>query len=419
MKYYDVKNTFIKIERMMAMLYEPAEKTDLGNIAILIMHSDGDYLNFVPGPELAKRGYITLCANVVGASKPLDEKLLDVKAAVEYLKAMPGIQKVIILGHSGGATLMSCYQAVAENGNSFYQDGTRIVDMENVGVLPKADGFLRIDSNWGNGAMTLLSIDPAVEDERGVRMRDPELDIFNPQNGYDPEGSHYSEAFIRKLMSAQKERGKRLIHAALGRLQAIRSGEGFFSDDEPLIIPEGDQIAPNNRLFPEDISLVSHTKGKWPLIHGDGSISEEIVHSVRRPLGEKSWADKYHGGALVTSVRTFLSSQAVYAGEGYYIDESGIYGIDYDSSYCCTPGNAEHIHVPLLIMGMTAGYEFMAAEEIYRHAASEDKTMAFVSGLNHPLKVAKNCEKYPGEFGDPVLPMFDYISEWIQKRYLD
>jgi hypothetical protein len=70
-------------------------------------------------------------------------------------------------------------------------------------------------------------------------------------------------------------------------------------------------------------------------------------------------------------------------------------------------------------MGMTAGYEFMAAEEIYRHAASEDKTMAFVSGLNHPLKVAKNCEKYPGEFGDPVLPMFDYISEWIQKRYLD
>ena len=58
---------------------------------------------------------------------------------------------------------------------------------------------------------------------------------------------------------------------------------------------------------------------------------------------------------MVTTVRTYLSSNCVRTLPGYGVREDGIEGIDYDSAYCCTPGNVRHIRCPLLIMGMTGG----------------------------------------------------------------
>ena len=59
------------------VLYIPEKcKNDLG---VLVMHSDGNYLSFSAGPELAKRGYMTLCANVADPGAPLEKKLTSVK----------------------------------------------------------------------------------------------------------------------------------------------------------------------------------------------------------------------------------------------------------------------------------------------------------------------------------------------------
>ena len=46
----------------------------------------------------------------------LDRILTDARSAVAYLRQYAGIQKVILFGHSGGATLMTAYQLIAENG---------------------------------------------------------------------------------------------------------------------------------------------------------------------------------------------------------------------------------------------------------------------------------------------------------------
>jgi carbonic anhydrase len=47
------------------------------------------------------------------------EKLpLDVKAVMDYARRQPGINRVILLGHSGGSPMMSLYQAIAEKGKS-------------------------------------------------------------------------------------------------------------------------------------------------------------------------------------------------------------------------------------------------------------------------------------------------------------
>lgn len=149
---------------MNGVLYTPRE--DIRDTAVVVIHSDADYLNFTAGKNLARRGFLTLCANVEHPSDPLEKRLPSVKLAIEAVKAQPGIKKVVILGHSGGATLMSCYQAVAENGPGIFQGDGRIVKMGEVEPLPAADGVMLIDSNFGNGVMTLVSLDPGIVEDR-------------------------------------------------------------------------------------------------------------------------------------------------------------------------------------------------------------------------------------------------------------
>ena len=414
---YSVKATYTRVGMWInGVLYAPEKDGDCKNVAVMVMHSDADYLNFPAGKALASHGYRTLQANVSRVTETLDKKLLDVKAGIEYLKGLPGVEKIVILGHSGGATLMSCYQAVAENGAQIFRDEKKIVPISDIGELPAADAVMLIDSNWGNGIMTLLSLDPAVKcDCNGVDL-DMEYDLAK-QEGYDPDGSHYSDAFIAKYQKAQAARNDKLISKALERLAALNAHKGNFRDDEPWIVAGAAQMAPCNRLFPQDIRLLSHTKNEWPLIHADGSVTTGIIPSLRKARKAMPVTGMFGMGTMNTSVKTYLTAQAVRTTEDFGYDETHIYGIDWDSSYCCTPGNMRHVKAPLLLMGMTGGYECLAAEMIHELAASGDKTLAFVEGASHMLWPARECEQFPGQFGDTVKLTFDYAADWLDQRF--
>lgn len=415
--YCEYTPLYIHLEREMdGVLYTP--KDGYAKTGIVVIHSDSDYLNSPAGSNMAKRGFLTLCANVEHPSDPLERKLPDVKKAVEWLKNQPGIEKIVLFGHSGGATLMTCYEAVAENGASVFRDDHKIVKMGNVEPLPAADGILIIDSNFGNGVMTLISIDPAVLDEKNGTKLNPEYDPFGPDTGWQESGeTAFTEAFKQKFFAAQANRQKRLIGHALGRLNALESHQGGFVDDEPLLVPGGSQIAPNNKLFPVDLHMLAHTKGAYDLIHADGSVTHEVIPSVRAARGKINPTPILGLGLLNTTVKTYLSSNCVRTEANYGVREDGIEGIDYDSAFCCPPGNVKHIHIPMLIMGMTGGYECIASEIIYRNAASDDKTIAFVEGGTHMLGTAKEAEKYPGQFGDAAKTLFDAIADWLNRKF--
>ncbi len=422
-QYQAVKSSYVVVEKkgtwqgVQSLLFEPLKPGEKSQIAVIIMHSDGDHLAPRAGSELAKRGYRALGAAVSERDNPLDEKLLDVKACSDYLRQIPGVRRVITLGHSGGATLMSAYQNAAENGVQTFQGPEKLIKCSDLGELPPADGVMLLDSNYGNGAMTLLSLDPAVTSEDSVQNLDPELDLFNPANGFDPKGSTYSDEFIRKYQKAQGERNNRLIDAALERLHAIESGKGKYTDDEPFIVPAGAQNSYNNRLFPQDIRLMSRTRKAWPLLHADGSITTQIISCVRRAKNDKSFTDSYRLGAIKSTVRTYLNSSAVRTTVNFGYNEDSIYGIDWLSSYNCTPGNMMDVSAPLLVMGMTGGYEFLAAEIIHENTPKiVDKTIAFVEGASHVFFPAKDSEAYPGQFGDTVKTIFDYVDKWLMQK---
>ena len=411
-----IRDTYVKIGRhLTGILYEPEKLMEKSRIAVVVVHSDDDYSTRPIGGELAKRGFRVFCGAVSDKNDILDRKLLDIQNIIRFLKALPGVEKVVLMGHSGGATLMTAYQAAAENGVSVFQGDHMLISCSLKEALIPADGLMLLDSNWGNGAMTLFSLDPAVMEEGNGRFLDPAYDIFSETNGYSPEGACYTEGFKRQFFEAQRERNNRLIRHARERLYALERGRGYFSDDEPLFLAGAAQIAPDNKLFPQDLHLFSHTAGCYELLRGNGTSVTERIRSLRKPKGKKNPTASLGMGGLMTTVRGFLSGKAVLADQTYGIYEDRAEGILWDLSYDCPPGNVKHIHVPLLCMGMTAGYEYLASEVIYQNAASSDKTVAFVEGAGHNFQAEKECEEWQGQFGDTEKTLYDFLEQWMAR----
>lgn len=404
------------------VLYEPAVIGPKAETAIFVMHSSVDYLSFSACTELSARGYRVLCANnstsKSGVSNDgiLDQVLIEAGAGVAWLRKLPGVHHVVLLGHSGGGTVMSAYQFVAEGGVKACQAADKIWKCpDSLANLPPADGVMLIDSNWGLAEMTLFSIDPAVQDEAAGTSLDPKLDMFDPANGFKPTGSSYSPAFVTAFQTAEGKRNNALIAKAEGKLAEILAGKGPYRDDAPFVVPGASLLGGNNKLFSQDVRLMSHTKKPWPLLHADGSVTTGIVRTVRVPENTRNLSPFLIQGALKTTARNYLDSYAIRVRPDFHYDEDSVQGVEWTSSYASPPGNVQGIGAPLLVMGMTAHWEFLASETIYELARSRDKTIAFVEGATHLYETCHECERRPGEFGDTRKTTYDYIDGWLSK----
>ncbi|MCD7917995.1 MAG: alpha/beta hydrolase [Clostridiales bacterium] len=402
----------------LAMYYRPELLTERrsakSRVGVVIMHCDQNYMPLAMGPRLAQQGYrVVACEAKEGGV--IEDKFPIVDRAIRFLKAQ-GAEQVVLMGHSGGATLMTSYQAVAEQGPEIFQGPEKIWKCRCRGPLTPADGVMLIDANYGNGVMALLSLDPAVTEEGSGLRLDGQWDLFDEKNGYRKDGAQYPPAFVRAYRAAQVRRNDRLIAAAQARLEAIESGSGDYLDDEPFVVAGGGQIKPNNRMLPQDLRLLAHTEGAYDLLHGDGSVTHEVVYGVRAPEVDRSFTSLYGMGAGKNTVKGFLSAQAIRASEAdFAIGETGVTGVDWDSSYASPIGNVKYITVPMLTMGMTGSYEYLAAEMIYRAAQMADKRIAFVHGATHVFTPNHDAEKVPGEFGNTETALYVYMGQWLER----
>ena len=416
-----IKTTFVPLGNgEPGVLYEPKEPGPKAQIAIFNMHSANDFLNHSACTELSRRGYRVLCANDSNGRSGefndgvLDKVLLQAKNAIVYLRKYPGVKKIVLWGHSGGATLMTAYQDIAENGVKVCQDDDKIYKCPNsLAALPPADGVILGDATWGVAVSVLYNMDPAVSNDSGTKIN-PDLDMYNPKNGFNPNGSsNYSPEFIHKFQAAQAKRNNELIDMALARMAAIKAGKGEFADEESFTVP-GASFG-SNKLHATDMQLFAHTQKAWPLLHADGSITTEIVHSVRVPTATKNPSPTWRS-ALRTTVTSFLMTYAIRTTPDYgFGEETAMQGVDWHSSWSSNPGNVEGITVPFLTMGMTGSYESSTAETIHNHLKSADKALVYVEGATHGYSTCKPCEKTPGQFGDTEKTLFDYVEGWLTK----
>lgn len=276
--------------------------------------------------------------------------------------------------------------------------------------LPPADGLMLIDPNWGVAEMTLFSVDPAVVDDHNGMKLGPALDMFRRANGFSRSGSHYSQAFVDAFLGAQGKRSNAILARASARLKVIEAGQGDYEDDEPFVVPGANLLSGDSRLFSQDVDLMSHTRQAWPLLKGDGTVVTQVVHSVRVPENAANLTRSYVKGALKRTVGNYLNTYAIRVSPDFGYDADSVQGVDWKSTYARPPGNVEGVSVPLLTLGMTGHWEFLASETIYDLAASQDKTLAFVEGATHLYTTCRKCERRPGEFGDPQATTYDYID---------
>ena len=397
-----------------ALLFRPAA-ADARGIALLFAHPSGNSFKDPLPPAMASRGFPTLVVNRHADTEDPDELFFAAMSdGIKYLHTVEGIDRVILIGHSGGGHLAAYYQNVAENGAAACSGPEKLYpcDVKRATGLEPADGLALIDSTLG-AFHDATSIDPAYVDDGQHGTFLPEADMFAGTNGYDPETgeAHYSPAFIKAFNAAQAKRSMSITSDALEALDAIKNGTGRYSDDAPSKIDGMGLHGVGARIYQPDTSLQAHTKEPHPVSGVDGAIRTEIVQSVRAPNGERSRQSRGNlsNGTRITTVRNYLSNTAIRFNPDYEMGEDDITGIDWASAVNSTPSNVAGIHAPTLVMVMTCHYLVVPGEIIFDHLATNDKSFLAIEGATH---VFTPCSK---SFGDTPNRTFDALAAWLDE----
>jgi hypothetical protein len=186
--------------------------------AFIAAHYNVDFSEHYLATCLAERGYGFLGWNTRfrgnEANFLLDHALADVGVGVRWLREQAGADTVVLLGNSGGGSLMAAYQSQAIEPNVTPAPGMR--PLAAIADLPRGDLFIALAAHSGRPEVLTNWLDPSVTDERDPLSADPGLDPFNPANG-----PPYSAGFQRRYRAAQRARNERITDWALARLEAL------------------------------------------------------------------------------------------------------------------------------------------------------------------------------------------------------
>jgi len=166
-----------------------------------------------------------------------EQALLDFATGQAFLREH-GFDHVVSLGHSGGATLAAFYVEQAllpPTARLTHAPSGRPVPLADA-EMPVPDAFVAMAPHPGQGALLQRMIDPSVIDESDPLSRDPQLDAFNPANGFlaPPQPTRYSSEFVAAYRMAQVARIARIDAAAAELVSRRReANRAFRSNEDP------------------------------------------------------------------------------------------------------------------------------------------------------------------------------------------
>ncbi|MFV2045456.1 MAG: alpha/beta hydrolase [Anaerolineales bacterium] len=209
------------------LYYEPKGKK--AKTAFIATHYNVDFSEHYLAEYMASRGYGFLGWNTRFRGNEayflLEHALLDIGAGVRWLKEEAGIEQLVILGNSGGGSLMGAYQSQAQEVTMEATPGLRLP--EAMTDLIPADLYISLCAHLGRPEVLTAWFDPSIIDERDPTSIDPALNMYDPANG-----PPYSDAFIASYRAAQEQRNHRITawcHAELERLQGLGMFDRAFN----------------------------------------------------------------------------------------------------------------------------------------------------------------------------------------------
>jgi pimeloyl-ACP methyl ester carboxylesterase len=220
--------------------------------AFIATHYNVDFSEHYIAPYLASRGFGFLGWNTRyrGAEDLflLEHAVIDIGVGLRWLREVAGVETIVILGNSGGGSLMAAYQAEASAPT--LQANLNAAGVAALEALPKAQLYISLNAHQGRPEVLTDWMDASVTDEWDPLATDESLNPFNPDNG-----PPYSPAFIERYRTAQKARNQRITDwakAELARLNAAGVPDRLF----PLFRCWGDlrmmdgTIDPSERATP-------------------------------------------------------------------------------------------------------------------------------------------------------------------------
>ena len=209
------------------LYYEPKGKKP--KTALIATHYNVDFSEHYLAEYMAERGYGFLGWNTRFRGNEafflLEYALLDIGAGVRWLKEVAGVEQVIILGNSGGGSLMGAYQSQALELTMTPTPGMKLP--EALGDLISADYYISLCAHLGRPEVLTAWFDPSVTDETDPTSIDPNLNMYDPANG-----PPYSDEFIARYRAAQEARNHRITdwcHEELDRLQGLGMFDRAFN----------------------------------------------------------------------------------------------------------------------------------------------------------------------------------------------
>jgi hypothetical protein len=110
------------------------------------------------------------------------------------------------------------------------------------------------------------------------------------------------------------------------------------------------------------------------------------------------------------TLRSFLTANAIRS-------SNSMTGVDWCSSNNSTPCALGQITVPLLVSAMGGGTAIRDNELLYELAVSRDKDFIVLEGATHNFEPCVECETRKGQYGNVVKNYFNYLRDWINRRF--
>ena len=338
--------------------------------AVILSHPRGDFSVHYACPLLAAAGYAVFGFSTRYINNDTDclheNCIIDVKVAHDEM-IRRGAEAVVLLGNSGGGSLMAMAHA----------------------ELGIGDGWVGMAAHPGEGVFMLQVIDPSVTDESDPFSRDPALDMYNPDNGWRPwpEPSSYDPAWLENYRAAQIARVARIDAVAKQSIaDAEEAGQQLEGIHKSTNLAEWRDLRAR-RVFTKYLTIYRTL--------ADPAYLDLSIDPDQRPMGSlfafpDPFEANYGRGGLA---RTMTA-------RGWLSTWSGL------SSHAKLADTMPDVKVPTLLVHPTADTEIRIrqAQEIVANSGAADSTYLEMKGAPHYLEGHR-------------VEALAAVAEWIGKRF--